>query len=74
MVGSHLIKSWSQDQIGAPERISGEAELYAANIGMSESMGLMSLTNIDMGTKPSPWERIRGLCCVSMEVHMEVCR
>ena len=43
MFGSHLMKSWSKDQNDAPARSSGEAELYAANKGTSEGMGLVSL-------------------------------
>ena len=53
MIGSHLMKSWSEDQNDAPARSSGEAELYAANKGTSEGMGLVSLAE-DWGVSLDP--------------------
>ena len=47
MMGGHLVRSWSKDQIVVAVS-SGEAELYAANYGAAQALGMQSMAR-DMG-------------------------
>ena len=47
MLGRHLIRSWCKDQ-SVIALSSGEAELYAANYGAAQVMGLRSMA-VDLG-------------------------
>jgi hypothetical protein len=49
MFGSHLVKSWSKDQ-SVIALSSGEAELYAANLGGVQALGMKSFLR-DVGVK-----------------------
>ena len=49
MFGSHAVKSWSKDQ-SVIALSSGEAELYAANMGGIQSLGMKSFLQ-DVGVK-----------------------
>ena len=49
MFGSHLVKSWSKDQ-SVVALSSGEAELYAANLGGIQALGMKSFLR-DVGVK-----------------------
>ena len=48
-LGMHLLKAWSKEQKHIALS-SGEAELYAANTGAAEGLGLKPLTD-DLGLK-----------------------
>ena len=47
MLGRHMLKSWSKDQ-SVVALSSGEAELYAANFGSAQLLGLQSMAK-DLG-------------------------
>ena len=47
MIGTHSIKTWSKDQ-SVVALSSGEAELYAANYGGAQALGLKSMMK-DLG-------------------------
>ena len=47
MLGSHTLKTWSKDQ-SVIALSSGEAELYAANFGAAQALGLKSMAG-DLG-------------------------
>ena len=49
MIGSHSIKTWSKDQ-SVVALSSGEAELYAANSGAAQALGMKSFA-ADIGVK-----------------------
>ena len=49
MLGDHALKTWSKDQ-SVVALSSGEAELYAANYGAAQALGLKSMAN-DLGLK-----------------------
>ena len=49
MLGGHLVKSWCKDQ-SVVALSSGEAELYSANYGAAQAMGIQSMC-ADLGVK-----------------------
>ena len=49
MLGGHSVKTWSKDQ-SVVALSSGEAELYAANFGAAQALGLKSFA-ADIGIK-----------------------
>ena len=49
MLGGHAVKTWSKDQT-VIALSSGEAELYAANLGAAQAMGMQSMLK-DLGVE-----------------------
>ena len=49
MLGGHNVKTWSKDQ-SVIALSSGEAELYAANMGAAQALGMQSMM-ADLGVK-----------------------